>query len=319
MWIKFFVSLVIVLSFYQAQAKAAVFYQSDCPEGRQACLPVSSWTKNDLQKPKAIILVVHGLTQRPYSLNEFACNLAEKEYVVFGITQRGHGEWRKHKHLSGYTCDFKASAADVQKLLPVLRENYGVQLPVYLIGESAGAAVALRAAVAAPNMVAGVALCSCGTKRQHYKTSWVLGDFFSSLLNPWRQINMARYQREYACEDPAIVEITLQDPEARPTLSGIEILKANAALSKNRHFVKKLDPNISLLVLQGEKDRVVTYRSAQKVFESASSIRKYFVNLPGSGHMMIGRPQVNPLVVSSVANWIERDRGLALLPINFKK
>ncbi|MBY0357917.1 MAG: lysophospholipase [Candidatus Obscuribacterales bacterium] len=306
MWIKFFVSLAIVLSVCQAQAGAAVLYQSNYSEGVQASLPVSYWAKDDLKKPKAIVLLVHGLTQRPYSLDEFASNLAEKEYAVFGVTQRGHGEWRKHKHSPGYTCDFKESALDIQKLLFVLRQAYGTDLPVYLIGESAGASVALRAAVSAPNMVTGVVLCSGGTKRQHYKISWVLGDFFRCLLNPWRQINMARYQREYACEDPAIVEITLQDPEARPTLSGIEILKANAAVTKNRRFVKKLNPNISLLVLQGEKDRVVTYRSAQKVFESAPSINKYFVSLPDSGHMIIGRPQVHPLVVSSVANWLEK-------------
>lgn len=288
---------------------AEVVYEEFCQVGKSIGAPVCKWQDPRVTKPRAALVLIHGLTQHAHSLHGLAESFVAQGYVVFGITQRGHGVWHRpeRKGLPGYNCDFKRSVSDVDKLNSALKQQ-DPRLPIYMIGESVGAAVALRSAAgASSDMVDGIVLCSCGTKKMHFKNKWLLQDVFSSWFRPWRQINTARYQIEYACENRAVVEKTLEDPRARPTLSGIEILKARGFISKNAKYAQRLDPDLSLLVVQGECDRTIDGGSARKVFEKAAPKNKSLVIVPGAGHMLIGRPEINPTVTSSIALWLDKE------------
>lgn len=137
-------------------AIADVRFQEQCVEATETHLPVCVWQEAE-RRPKGVVLLLHGIVERAHSLDCLAQQLVSAGFVVYGLDERGHGWWHFHqkKGEPGYRCDFKRTVKDVDRLLPVLkREHPGI--PIFLIGESVGAAVAWRAAIDAPEAIDGI-------------------------------------------------------------------------------------------------------------------------------------------------------------------
>lgn len=290
-------------SSYQSSAK--VVFHEDCAEAREVKLPIYEWEDND--KPaRGVVLLIHGITQRAYSLNALATKLASDGFLVYGIDQRGHGWWHfeNKKGCPGYKCNFKQTVKDVDAVLPLFKDVHP-DLPVFLIGESCGAGVAIRSAAKAPDMVNGVVLAGAGCKAGRAKFSWVAGDVLASMLRFNHPINVVRYQRKYGTDDLPALEENLKDKWQRPTLTMGEIMSVGSFVKHNAKYAKRLDPNTSMLVVQGMDDKVLRPKSAEKVLASAPCLDKEIVEVPGCGHILIGTNHLKPIVGDSITTWLE--------------
>lgn len=287
-------------------AIADVRYQDQGIEAIETNLPVYYW-RETARRPKGVVLLLHGIVERAGSLNCLAQQLVADGFVVYGLDERGHGWWHFHQKKGdpGYNCDFKGTVHDVDKLLSVLRKEHP-GLPLILIGESVGAAVAWRAAIDEPKAVDGIIVAGTGCTAAHAKMSWVLGDL---LRNFWRwnhQVDIVRYQLKYGTDDLPTFEENLKDPEQRKTLTLREIIGADRFLGKNRKFARRLDPQIAVLVIQGADDRVLSPKSAKKVFDAANTSEKQIVVVPGCGHVLLGMNKLKPLVCDSIITFLNK-------------
>jgi len=115
-------------------------------------LPMRSWLPQG--KPKAVIVGLHGFADYSYSYARPASFWARQGIATFAYDQRGFGAAPHVLHWSGSA----RMIADATEAVTVLRKRYpGV--PVFLIGESMGGAVATAAtAVPHPPPVDGVIL-----------------------------------------------------------------------------------------------------------------------------------------------------------------
>ena len=115
-------------------------------------LPMRSWLPQD--KPKSVILALHGFADYSFSYDKPATLWAKKGIATFAYDQRGFGAAPHVMHWSGSA----RMIADATEAAAALRKRYpGV--PLYLIGESMGGAVATAAtAVPHPADVDGVIL-----------------------------------------------------------------------------------------------------------------------------------------------------------------
>jgi alpha-beta hydrolase superfamily lysophospholipase len=115
-------------------------------------LPMRSWLPRD--KPKAVILALHGFADYSFAYARPAALWAKKGIATFAYDQRGFGAAPHVLHWSGSA----RMIADATEAAAVLRKRYpGV--PLYLIGESMGGAVATAAtAIPQPADVDGVIL-----------------------------------------------------------------------------------------------------------------------------------------------------------------
>ena len=107
--IKLLFSLAwLILSSSSGPASAEVRYDEQCAEGKRVHLPVAKW-QDPACNQRGTVLLIHGITQRAYSLNSLATELADDGFTVYGIDQRGHGRWHfeRTKGQPGYACDFK--------------------------------------------------------------------------------------------------------------------------------------------------------------------------------------------------------------------
>ncbi len=283
---------------------AVVHRYEQCPEASDTNLPVYVWQETEV-RPKGVVLLLHGIAERAYSLDHLAGQLVTDGFLVYGLDERGHGWWHFHqkKGAPGYNCDFNGTVDDVDKLLHVLKTKHP-GLPIFLIGESVGAAVAWRAAIDTPDVVDGIVAASTGCKPAHAKLIWLISDL---VRNCWRwnhQINIVRYQRRYGTDDLPTFEQNLKDPERRKTLTLGELLAADSFLRRNDRFAQRLDPQISVLIIQGTKDHVLNPKSARKVYCAANTRDKRYVEVPECGHVLLGTNNPKPLVTESITSFL---------------
>ncbi len=294
----------------ESSAYATVQFEDQCSEGNQLKLPVSKWQDNQSTGERGTVLLIHGITQRAFSLNSLATKLAQDGFTVYGIDQRGHGHWHFQgtTHDAGYSCNFKQTVKDVDALLPVLKKNEPEQ-PLFLIGESAGAGVAIRAAAAAPDLVRGVVLAGTGCKPAHVKFTWAMSDILKNCYRPNHQISVVRYQRKYGTDDIPALEESFKDKWQRPTMSAREMFSVAQFMKKNARYARKMSPDTSVLVVQGCDDRVLKPKSAAKVLANIPSDDKRMVSDAQCGHILLGTNHLKPAVTNSITAWLDHNVG----------
>ncbi|NOQ87821.1 MAG: alpha/beta fold hydrolase [Gammaproteobacteria bacterium] len=92
------------------------------------------------EQPRGGILLLHGLSDSPYSLRALAIELYQQGYYVLGLRMPGHGTVP-----SGLVhTDWQDMAAAVKLAANHVSEKVGPQQPLYLLGYSMGAAQAVN-------------------------------------------------------------------------------------------------------------------------------------------------------------------------------
>jgi acylglycerol lipase len=126
-------------------------------------LPVRAWLPKDSAgkaKPiKGVIIALHGFNDYSRGMGIPGSGLARRGYAVYAFDQRGFGQTPQR----GLWAGEDRMVADLRLAVGLLREaNPGK--PIYVLGESMGAAVAIAAAVEPPHLpVDGLILASPAT------------------------------------------------------------------------------------------------------------------------------------------------------------
>ncbi len=253
--------------------------------------------------------MVHGLTQRACSLHRLANQLVASGFQVYGIDLRGHGWWHfcHHDGNAGYSCDFEQSVKDVDAVLLALKEQHP-GMPLFMIGESIGASVVLRAAVDSPGTVNGLILAGAGSKLCHVKFAWVASDLLRNHFRLHHQINIVRYQLKYGSENPLVMEETMEDPLQRRSITLSELMQVSKFIGKNRKYARSVSSKVSALVIQGSEDHTLQAKSAKKVFDAMRTDDKQMVVIPKCGHILLGIEHLRPLVSDSIDTFL-RERA----------
>ncbi len=304
-------ALAIGLTVPQNSAVAAVLYNSQI---QQSSLPVCKW-QDSSKSPRAVVLMLHGISQRAYTLGTVADQLASSGVIVYGLDLRGHGWWHhgRDKKDTGYKSDYSETVTDTREVVEAIAMKHP-RLPLFLMGESVGAAVALRAAtVSPPPSLRGLVLCGAGSKCSRTKLTWFLGDFSKAMIG--RPVDIVRYQRKYGTDDLEALEKTIKDPLQRKTFHLKELWRARCVLRGNGKFANRLDPDISVLMVHGKDDATLSLKSAEKVFKKIPTADKELVTVPGCGHILLGTGNPKKSVTTPIARFIREraDSAMATL------
>ena len=137
----------------QANLFCGAFPTSD---GRTA--PYRLWRAD---APKALVLLLHGAFDYSGAFDEIGPKLARQGLTALAFDQRGFGGTRSRRHW----CGIERMTRDVADAVAFLRGRFG-ELPVFVVGESMGADIAVQAVarglavdglvLAAPGAVAGL-------------------------------------------------------------------------------------------------------------------------------------------------------------------
>ncbi len=261
--------------------------------------PCLSWL-NPLGKPRAIILCVHGLGLHSGSYEQFGKAMAPRGYAVYAVDVRGFGSWMAAKGRE--KCDFKHCSDDIVSTLKVLRmANPGV--PVFLLGESMGGAIALDVASEHPELING--LISAVPAAERFKTGKTDVKVFMHLLTGNRNVNVEKSVINRATANPTLREEWTGDPLGRVSLSAKELMQFQVFMNDNHDRARKINQT-PVLIVQGGKDKLVKADGTKELFEELVTADKKMAMVNGAEHLVYEEGQFSKEVVSLTDGWIKQ-------------
>jgi acylglycerol lipase len=265
-------------------------------------LPLRRWLPQG--EPRAVVLALHGFNDYSKAFAGPGAAWAKDGIATYAYDQRGfgaapgRGRWPGAKRLTG----------DAETAAKLLRQLYP-GIPVYLLGESMGGAVAILAAAGhngAPRLdVDGVILVApavWGRQTMNFveRVGLWLADLMPSVqLSP--DLIPVRIQpsdnfamlRAYSA-DPLVIKDTRAD-----TLQGLVDLMSVALVSAASF-------DAPALLLYGEHDEIVPRRPMVRFVDglpARAQLRQRVALYPHGYHMLL-RDLDGPLLIKDVAAWI---------------
>jgi len=245
--------------------------------------PCRSWVKPGVQ-PTACLLCIHGLGLQSNSYEFFGKEQSNRGLAVYAIDVRGFGTWMNSK---GKTkVNFDECLADIKQTLEAIR-NANPGLPVYILGESMGGAIALRAASMYPDLVDGlVSSVPAGERFNQGKTS---AKVFLNLLSGMNISNVGQEIVNQATKNQKLSAQWQNDPLARLNLTPQELIQFQDFMNNNHDAAKKVT-DMPVLFVQGNGDQLVKPEGTWELFNSIASKDKSFFAVPGE-HLIFEEAQ----------------------------
>ncbi len=293
-------------------------------------------------KPRAVAIAVHGLVLHGGVYDKMARELASQGVVVVAPDLRGYGRWcpshergLKHEPSNGYDnatvvsldgasadthssdqcsdCDsnlersaevsYKESFADLKELTKAVRDVYPA-LPLYVIGESLGAGLALHLAADMPGSIDGLVLSSPAIKRRVYIEPRMVMDFTVMMFKPNKEIDLVPYIKRFASEDPTICETAIQDPLVRKKLTLFDLLATSRLIKSNIKHAERVPEDMPVLVIQGDRDRMLNSNGVVVLLDHLKSRDQTVKWFPGKGHLLIETPHIQPATMETISSWL---------------
>lgn len=266
--------------------------------------PVYTWLPEG-EKPKAIILAIHGVTLHGRSYDAFGKEMAKRGYATVAADMRGFGA--RLLPASGSTVAgpgylYKQSLSDLVILLDnIFASAQGA--PIFLLGESTGSNVVVALAAQRADEVAGMVLSSPAVKPIFFlgPTMWQQLKLYLKDRNV--QLDLSNYIRSRISEDPRVAEERLNDPLSHNFLTWKELRKT---LTFNRQCLlarRSIPDDIPLLVMHGTADRLYKKERVAKLIARMPSSDKKFYMLLDKGHIHLETEFFDPQVIDMVDNW----------------
>lgn len=268
-------------------------------------LPLRSWMP--AAEPRAVVLALHGFNDYSNAFSEAGAVLSQHAVAAFAYDQRGFGRAPERGRWAGA----ERMVDDAATAIQLLRASYP-RLPLYVMGESMGAAIAVLAASgnAAAAEVDGYVLLAPAvwgrsTMNLFERAGLWLAEFLPRIelspgilpvtIRPSDNVPMLRALGA----DPLVIKTARSD-----TLVGLVDLMGTALAAAPRFAAPAL-------ILYGERDAIVP-RAPVARFVAAlpqDAAPRQRVALYRAGFHLLLRDLAGPLVLADILAWIADQRA----------
>jgi acylglycerol lipase len=273
--------------------------------------PIRAWLPSG--SPKMVILCLHGLGLHAGSYTAFGERMSKDGVAVYAIDERGFGQFY---HRGEDKIDFDATMKDIGVVRELIaREHPGV--PLFLMGESMGGAMALQAASHYQDKFTGV-ICSVPA-----------GDRFGDLnvdLKLGLKVLTKGFTGRFNAGDAVIKHSTMkhgdtsgvideksaahrkmwsEDPLGRKDFSIGELLVFSKFCDRNTSAARALK-EMPVLFVQGAKDSLIRPSGTWDVWDYLQTPNKDKVLSAQSEHLIFENGQFGEDDLKYVNNWISK-------------
>ncbi len=262
-------------------------------------------------KPKGILIAIHGLTLHGLLYENLARHLAEEGILVLAPDLPGYGRrWQNAKNSPkeqrSRIC-YSQAQDELIELAQSAKSTYK-GIPLFCLGESLGANLALHVAEGQSDLVDGVILCAPAIKLRmnlnprtiRDKASLVIG-----VLNPHATVNLAPYIEDYISDDPSIAKTTLNDPLVRKRLSYRDMWQSYQEMQPVYKEASRINTSTAVLILQGSQDKILCSRSIINLLSNLNSNDQTVKWFKNRGHLMLEACQPKPDVLQTLDEWLK--------------
>jgi len=246
--------------------------------------------------PKALILLLHGAFDYSGAFDEIGPSLAARGFSALAFDQRGFGATRSRRHW----CGIKRMSLDVVDAAAFLRERFGT-LPVFIVGESMGADVAIQAVAAHRDLdVSGLVLAAPGAVSDAFRRLlWGALIWLAGRFAPRSEMNIERISG--GDFTPAGAIRLLSDPlvlrGVRPAMASGLFALAVSTVSAARKV------KIPSLTMVGSKEDFLYTKCIQRLHEALGGLKTQKV-YGGGPHLLFHWRRAKDVVDDTVA-WIQ--------------
>jgi alpha-beta hydrolase superfamily lysophospholipase len=267
---------------------------------------------NKASRPKAVLIAVHGVTLHGLTFDAFARHLVDRNFVVLAPDLRGYGRRQTANQLAQPSRQFLGvaydkSRDDVVDLVRATKSAYP-DIPLYCLGESLGADIALYAASQAPTLVDGVILSSPAIEGRFNFVPQLIADSAKFIANPNRQVNLVPYIKKFASDDLRVGEDTAKDPLVRKTLSSWDLIRSLQSMRPILRYADKVNENMPVLVIQGSQDKVLRSKAIIRLIAHLRSEDQTVKWFKDRGHLMLETTYLKREVLQAVDGWLDQHR-----------
>lgn len=301
----------------QVSLAVVLCLSSPCPSGfsqperddrgtlcRELKLPVYEWA-DKTKSEQGVVIAIHGLMKHGGVFDKLGGYLAEKGYVVVAQDLRGYGRWRdgKENFKGGDKVCYEKSYEDLVNLAARMRSLHPNQ-PMFCIGESLGADLALHLAGVRPDLTDGLILSSPAIHHHHQLSKQMFVDAAKFCTNPTREFKMDAYIKNYTSDDARITEEALKDPLTRRTLTLKALLGSRKTMKETLAYARNIPPHIPVLIIQGSADKIIKADGIVDLMSNLKSKDQTVRWLDSRGHVLLETDFINERTLQEISFWL---------------
>lgn len=241
-------------------------------------------------QPRGVVALIHGLGEHSTRYAHVAEHLNAFGYTVSTFDLRGHGQSAGAPR--AYTPSFEHYRRDVDAWLARVRADFP-SLPLFLMGHSMGAAIAVTYALTRQPALAGLVVSS-GALQPGKNVSPVLIAVGNVLARLAPTLPTLKIDPRILTRDEAMLQAALTDPlnhyGGTPARTGAELLAAMQLIRDRAGDLK-----LPLWVFHGSADTLTDPAGSAMLHARAGSTDKTLTLYPGAYHETlndVGRDQV---------------------------
>ena len=229
-------------------------------------------------QPKAVVQIVHGISEYVGRYDPFARFLTDHGYAVCGEDHLGHGRTGQQDGSFGYFArhdGWTLVTADVRQLRRLMAERFP-GLPCFLLGHSMGSFLTRTYLCRYPGEISGAILSGTGQEPPLIVGGGKLLASLLALLRGPRHISplvhslaLGAYNKQFApnrttadwiTRDEAVVDAYMADPfcQIMPTVSLYRDMLGGLQYIAGRRALSRMDPDTPVYIYSGDKDPVGT-------------------------------------------------------------
>ena len=254
---------------------------------------------------------MHGLVMHGRAYDSLARSLAQQGFIVVATDMRGYGRCGQdcdHAFCEKPDCrqkiDYEKSYRDLLKLSEQMKGKYP-GMPVIGLGESLGAAMAIRLSSEHSGLFDGLILSSPAIKHHTFVHPRNVATTGIVIANPRAQLDLMPYMKRFASDDPRIISELENDPLVRKHLSIYELLQSSGAVRKTMSYVRGILPSVPVLVIQGSADRCVKANAVVLLLSHLRSSDQTVKWFHQRGHILLETAYIKPDTMDAVVSWLK--------------
>lgn len=272
--------------------------KSDSGRVRRGNAPCLSWVDYD-QQTKAVVLCVHGLGLHNGTYDAFGKRLSKLGYAVYAIDVRGFGSWMAAQGRE--RVDFDGCMEDIRNTLKVVHRAHP-GLPVFILGESMGGAIALRACALYPDLVDGlISSVPAGDRFKQGQTKLTVA--FHLIADPNTPFDIGKSVIKQATVKQDLRDSWGNNPLSRLKVSANELIQFQNFMNQNHKFAIQIKER-PVLFVQGCDDKLVRPEGTVELFNRLATKDRQIELIPKAEHLIFEEAQFTDQEVEIVNKWI---------------
>jgi acylglycerol lipase len=260
----------------------------------------TSWPASGKQ-PIAAILSIHGFGLYKESFAGFAKQMASRGISTYAIDVRGFGSWMGEPG-EDKKLDFYQTMMDLRSAIYWVKTmNPGV--PVFLLGESMGGAIALQATALFPECVSGLIASVPGS--QYYGGKKTAMEVALRMVRPNSKFNVGDKVIERATSNKSLRANWAKDPRAKLEMTPKQMTQFAAFMNQSDEMAKRIE-SVPVLMLQGRRDKLSKADGTLRLFNALKTPYKNYVLLDNAEHLIFEKGQYDARTAEIVETWLTK-------------